>query len=197
MSRRKIAVYGGSFNPFGKHHQDIIRWLIEEAGFSTVLVVPAAAHALKDDLPEYIHRYNMAHLGAVDLNFARPSLPFGSDVKATNIEGTMLQKHKPPIYTYDLLKEITEWYGQVFDKSQEAPEFKFAIGPDVRDEFDKWKGIEDIEREFGFVDVPVFSMRATNLREMIASGSDLWKRHVPLAVAGYIQRHGLYQKQTA
>ena len=49
MKTRRIAVYGGSFNPFGKHHQDIVRWLIEEGGFNTVLVVPSAAHALKGD----------------------------------------------------------------------------------------------------------------------------------------------------
>lgn len=194
---RKIAVYGGSFNPFGCHHQDIIRWLIEEAGFSTVLVVPAAAHALKSDLPEYVHRYNMSHLGSTDLNFAMPSLPHGSTVKAIDTEGRMLQRHKPPIYTYDLLKAIKEQFGQTFSSSAPVPEFKFAIGPDVRDEFDKWKGVEDIERDFGFVDVPVFSMRATNLREMIGAGNNLWKRHVPRPVAAYIERNGLYQNKAA
>jgi nicotinic acid mononucleotide adenylyltransferase len=194
---RRIAVYGGSFNPFGTHHQDIIRWLIEEAKFTTVLVVPAAAHALKSDLPEFVHRFNMAHLGSVDLNFAMPSLPFGSNVKAIEIEGRMLQRHKPPIYTWDLLNAIKEQYGQTFRKDEEPPQFKFAIGPDVRDEFDKWKGVEDIERDFGFVDVQVFSMRATNLRGMIADGTDLWKRHVPRPVAQYIERNGLYQKRAA
>jgi nicotinic acid mononucleotide adenylyltransferase len=193
--QRRIAVYGGSFNPFGKHHQDIIRWLIEEGGFNTVLVVPSAAHALKGDLPDFLHRYNMAKLGVNDLCWnGMPTLPHASSVQVLSTEQDMLRTQGPPIYTLDLLREIQKGHGASFSKDEEPAEIKFAIGPDIRDEFDKWKGVPEIEKQFGFVDVPVFSMRATDLRNMIAEGTDLWKRHVPHGVAGYIKRNNLYAK---
>jgi len=193
--QRRIAVYGGSFNPFGKHHQDICRWLIEEAGFTTVMVVPAAAHALKGDLPDFLHRFNMAKLGVNDLCWnGTPTLPYTSSVQVLTTEQDMLRSKAPPIYTLDLLREIKKGHGTPFSKDEDPAEIKFAIGPDIRAEFPKWKGVDEIEKEFGFVDVPVFSMRATDLRNMIADGTSLWKRHVPHAVVQYIERNGLYKK---
>lgn len=184
---RRIAVYGGSFNPFANHHIDIVRWLIEESKFSTVVVVPAAAHALKGDLLEFMHRYNMAKLGINHLRLnGRPSLPFKSTVYVSAIEMEMLQNHPPPIRTYELLQTLSRG----FDPKDEI---KFAIGPDIPDEMHKWENVDKIKEEFGFVHLPIQSMRATQLREMIASGITSWHRHVPLPVRRYIERHKLYQ----
>jgi nicotinic acid mononucleotide adenylyltransferase len=193
--KRRIAVYGGSFNPFGKHHQDICRWLIEEAGFNRVFVVVSAAHALKSDLPDFLHRFNMAKLGVNDLRYnGVPTLPFESTLQVMTTEQDMLQRQGPPIYTIDLLREIKKGYGTTFGSDEEPPEIKFAIGPDIRAEFPQWKGVDEIEKEFGFVNVPVFSMRATDLRRMIADGTSLWHRHVPSPVKQYIERNRLYKK---
>lgn len=186
MSKR-IAVYGGSFNPFGNHHQDIIRYLIEDAGFKTVYVVPAAAHALKEDLIEYVHRWNMTKLGVNDLlHNGVPSLPFESDVRVSLLEMDMLREQPPPIRTYDLLKRIRQ--GQLDPNT----EIKFAIGPDIPDELHQWAHVDKIEAEFGFAEIPIQSMRATKLREMMREGIDSWKRHVPFMVRRYIEMHQLY-----
>jgi nicotinic acid mononucleotide adenylyltransferase len=183
---KKVAVYGGSFNPFGYHHQDIVRWLVEEAGYSKVLVVPAAAHALKSDLPPYMHRYNMAFLGVQELLAdGRPSLPFGSMVVVSQIEMDMMRTQPPPVRTYNLLRQIREGYPR--------HEIKFAIGPDIPDELGQWAHVDKIEEEFGFIHLPIQSMRATKLREMIRDGVESWRRHVPNTVRRYIEMHGLYR----
>jgi nicotinate-nucleotide adenylyltransferase len=182
---RRIAVYGGSFNPFGKHHQEIVRWLIEKGGFNYVIVVPAAAHALKDDLLPYIHRYNMTKLGVNDLRYnGIPSLPFEASVAVSTLEMDMLRQHPGPIRTYELLKEIR--------KGHPDDEIKFAIGPDIPDELDRWANVDKIEAEFGFVKLPIQSMRATKLRQMMEEGISAWKQHVPSMVVQYIERHNLY-----
>ena len=182
---QRIAVYGGSFNPFCKHHQEIIRWLIEEGAFSYVIVVPAAAHALKGPMLEYMHRCNMTKLGVNDLvHNGMPSLPFKSTVVVSTIEMDMLRERPGPVRTYELLKELR--------KGHPDAEINFAIGPDIPDEFDQWANVDEIETEFGFVTLPIQSMRATKLRQMIAEGLRAWKQHVPLLVARYIEMHGLY-----
>jgi len=181
----RIAVLGGSFNPFCKHHQEIIRFVVEQAGFQTVLVVPAAAHALKDDLAPYLHRYNMAKLGVEDLlHNGVPSLPFRASVRVSQIEMDMMRRQPPPVRTYELLREVRKGYPD--------EEIKFVIGPDIPDELDQWEKVDQIRDEFGFFEVPVQSMRATKLRGMISDGLRAWKQHVPLMVARYIEMHGLY-----
>jgi len=190
MTNRKIAVYGGSFNPFGVHHQDIVRWLVEEGGFTEVIVVPAAAHAIKEDLPEFLHRYNMTKLGITDLQFGRPSLPQNSQVRVSTVEMDMLTRQPAPIRTYELLKELREGY-------HPKDEIKFAIGPDIPDEMHKWENVDKIKKEFGFVHLPVQSMRAAALRGMIGENLNAWERHIPHPVRKYIKMHGLYQKAAA
>jgi nicotinic acid mononucleotide adenylyltransferase len=186
MSKR-IAVYGGSFNPFACHHQDIIRWLVEESGYRHILVVPAVAHALKEGLLPYEHRYNMTRLGVDQLMYqAIPSLPFETTVVTSSIELDMLRQHPAPIRTYELLCEIR--------KGHPDAEIKFAIGPDIPGEMDRWANVNKIEAEFGFEHIPIQSMRATKLREMIASGVTAWHRYVPVPVRRYIEMHGLYRE---
>jgi len=193
MSRR-IAVYGGSFNPFGRHHQDIIRWIIEHAGFNNVLVVPSAAHALKHDLLPFHHRYNMARLGVQDLVVnGLPSLSRESSVQVLTVEMDMLREQAAPIYTYDLLRTIQRGWGQ--DLGQGAAEIRFAIGPDIRAEFPQWHHVAEIEREFGFIDIPIQAIRASHVRNMIRQGLESWRRHVPPQVAWYVGTHRLYRDQ--
>jgi len=193
-TRRRVAVLGGSFNPFAKHHQEIIRYLVEREGFKTVIVVTAAAHALKDDLIDYMHRFNMTKLGVDDLRFnGMPSLPQDADVRPSMIEMEMLRKQAGPIRTYELLKTLRKGF---LERDQDL-EIKFAIGPDIPDELDRWANVEEIKSEFGFVEVPVQSMRSTKLRQMIHDGVDAWEQHVPILVRRYIKMHGLYRQDTA
>lgn len=192
----KYAIYGGSFNPFGNNHQDIVRWLLTESGFDKVYVVPSAAHAQKSSLPDYMHRLNMTKLGVRDLKYGIPSLPKGKEAIVSDIEMHMAMTQCPPIYTWDLLNEMEKIYFRPY-KGQEKPEIKFAIGPDVAAEVDDWKFGKEVKEKYGFVEIPLFGVRATELRQMIAEQPfQSWKRHVPLSVGGYIQDHGLYQKKT-
>jgi len=185
---RRIAVYGGSFNPFANHHGGIIRWIVEKAGYPTVVVVPAASHALKPELPEFGHRYNMAMLGVNHLQRSQASdLLQGAEVWVSQVELNLLARNPGPVRTYEVLVELRKQFG-------EDAEINFAIGPDIPDELDKWHNVDKIEEEFGFLHVPIQAMRATKLREMIGQGLISWYRHVSLPVRRYIEQHGLYKE---
>lgn len=182
---RKTAVLGGSFNPFGINHQSIVRWLLEEGGFTEVVVVPAVAHAFKPDLLDYAHRVNMAELSVNDLKYGIPSLPKNTEVNVSMVERELLKRQAGPIRTYEVLQELQS-YG--FRK-----DLQFAIGPDILEELDKWEKVDQIKADFGFVEVPIHAVRATQLREMIRTGVKAWKNHVSISVRGYIERHNLYK----
>jgi nicotinic acid mononucleotide adenylyltransferase len=130
----------------------------------------------------------MAKLGVNDLvHNGMPSLPFECSVAVSMIEVDMLRQQPAPVRTYELLKQIREGHPDA--------EIKFAIGPDIPDEFDRWSNVNRIEAEFGFVKLPVQSMRATKLRQMVREGVKAWRQHVPRMVARYIEMHGLYAEE--
>lgn len=182
---RRIAVYGGSFSPFGGHHQQVVQWLVREGGYDHVMVVPAIAHALKGSMPRYEHRYNMCRLAVQDL-VRTGRLPEAA-VSASTIEMDLLLEQAAPVRTYELLAEVRR-------RSPEAG-IQFAIGPDILAELDRWARVPDIRRDFGFAHAPGQSMRATQIREMIAAGDEGWVKHVPESVRRYIEMHGLYSRQ--
>ena len=189
----RLAAYGGSFNPFGLHHLDIIHYLLDEGGFNEVTVVTSAAHPLKTDLPPYIHRLNMTRLGVAEARESLPKRPHHRHVAAEDLEGDMLQTHPAPIYTLDLLRELR--IRHPYTQAGRDLEIRFAIGPDIREELHRWKAVDEIEREFGFHDIPDISarsLRATDVRQMIAEGVEDWRRHVTPGVAKYIELHNLY-----
>lgn len=185
----KVAVYGGSFNPFGKNHEAAVAWLVEQ--YDQVWVVPAVAHSDKPYLPSYHHRLRMTERGC---------RRFGAKVIVSTIEADMLSAYPNPILTYDVLREIeARLRGPGTPCSLEGDDFieciHFAVGEDVRDSMDTWDRIELTRTEFGVVIVPTQPAHATEVRTMIASGDENWVELVPPAVVEYIRKTpALYQK---
>lgn len=182
---QRVAVFGGSFNPFGRHHQEVVCWLVQQ-GFDQVLVVPCAAHALKNGLSAFADRVMMAQMAVGEL-FDDDRLPKEAVVKVLSIEPILLLAQPPPIYTWDVLREIRKSY------APEGSDIKFVIGPDIREELHRWKFVPEIEREFGFVEAPGLGIHSTTIRAMIRDNDDGWIDLVPGTVALYIAAMNLYR----
>ena len=185
---RRIAVYGGSFNPFGNNHLDVIRYLAESGEFSQIILVPSVAHALKADQFPYEHRFNMTELGVTARYHAVPSFPEKVTIGVSLAEMQMLKRQPGPIYTYHLLQYLQKEHAQ-FDGEVG---YRFVIGPDILDEIDQWKYVDEIRKDFGFFEVPEMGLHMSQVRDMIGNGVSTWKQHVPHVVANYIKMHGLY-----
>jgi nicotinic acid mononucleotide adenylyltransferase len=176
---KKLAVFGTSSNPFCLHHGECLRWLVEEGGFDHVLVVPSAAHALKKDLPPFAHRLAVAKIGVDAL-----PLPIASRVEVTSIEEE-LRDGEGPVYAYDLLRAVhVRW--------KEFSEIRFSIGSDIFAELHRWKFVAEIERDFGFTQLPSLGTHATEVRRKIAEGDPSWRSLVCDGVVDYLERHNLY-----
>lgn len=172
----RIAVYGGSFDPFTNGHLAVVQFLADSGEFDGIELVPAASHALKPELTAFEHRLAMASLGTADRALPLP-------VTISSIEGPLLRQFGPPVRTWELLQATKLLY---------PPEtsLRFVIGPDLRKEFPRWQRVEDIEKTFGFFDVPaVSSIRATAVRRMMREGNDTWKQSLPPSVVAYIEKN--------
>jgi|GEM_PF-2381595 len=186
----KVAVYGGSFNPFGNQHLDVLRYLAESGEFQHIIVVPSAAHALKTGILPFEHRFNMTALGIESRYHECPSFPERVTITIAIDELHMLKQQPGPIYTIQLLRHFkTGHRGKEND-------YRFVIGPDILDELDRWEYVEEIREEFGFYQVPMMGIHSQAIRDMIRNGVSTWIRHVPTQVAAYIKMHGLYDVET-
>ena len=165
------VVYGGSFNPFGRHHLAAAMWIAADPEVQRVLVVPAAAHATKTYQVDFQHR----------LALVKASLPQDSKLVACDIEQQMIERgHEGAIYTYDLLSELRQLYP--------GNELRFAIGPDLIDAGATWYKGKEVEEEFGFYQLPDAGPgRSTTIRRLIAQNDRTWQRYMTDRAVTYLK----------
>lgn len=185
MGTRRIAVYGGSFNPFGNQHRDVLRYIGASGKFDEIFVIPSVAHPLKKEQFPFEHRLNMAELAVWGDSWAIP-------VEVLPVERQMLQNGiTAPLFTIKVLRFLAKVAESM--KEDETLEFRFVIGPDIIEELDRWEGVQEIRDEFGFFEAPNMGIHSTQVRQWIAEGNPAWKDQVPPEVATYIETHTLYR----
>ena len=123
-SHEKVALFGGSFNPFHVGHINAIQSIQKALDFDRVVVLPAAQNPHKDvvDGPTGAERLEMVRLGLKDLEFVE------IDEQELNRGGK----------SYSV--ETVEYYSK-----HVPPENLFlVVGIDQFENFDKWKDFEKI-----------------------------------------------------
>lgn len=122
MSKEKVALFGGSFNPPHIGHTMIISYALSQH-VNRVLVVPAYKHPLGKELSSFDHRCHMAKL-AFDF--------LGDKVLISGIE---------KFYNISRTLDIIE----ILYKINPDIELHLLVGSDILDEKDKWYKFEKIE----------------------------------------------------
>lgn len=178
----RVAVFGGTFDPFTNGHLEVIKSLVQE--FQLVYVVPSVEHAFKRGSTSAHHRINMMELA---LEAHEHEEWMESTIPQPDVERQILKEHAGPVCTY-----------QVLDRLQQPDLLlNFVIGKDLVPEIETWDRFDYIEKTYGFHVVKDSGVHATEVREMIKSGSPkqhpYWEDLVPEVVANYIKLHGLYR----
>lgn len=191
---KKIAVFGGSFNPVHIGHMILADFIRQEMALDEVWFMLSPLNPLKTNpgelLPDEI-RLEMLHL-AVD----------GADgFKVSDIELSMPR----PSYTVDTLRELRKRYPDV--------EFSLIVGGDNFASFDRWKCSDEIlkmvrlvvyprpgyEHPEGtgdgvtVVKAPLVDISSTDVRRLIASGRSV-NFLIPDKVYNYIRKYQLYKQ---
>lgn len=124
--RRKVAIYGGAFDPITNSHMTVAAEIIHSGHADEVWIVPSGPRPDKPHLTKAVERYCMAQV-AVNSIFS-PGFP----VKVSNQDVEKTQA----AYTYDMLRELR-------DRNPDC-DFAFVIGSDWLQEgtdISKWESV--------------------------------------------------------
>lgn len=176
--RRRVAIFGGSFNPPHKGHTEIVKWLFMKGMADEVWVVPCFIHPLGKQLAPFDARLAMAKLALSKLN-----LP----VAVKDVEGRLGGESRT-------LRTIEHFI-------EENPGMRFFLvtGGDIAKQAEQWHRFDKIKDLVNIVKIPrgpgspIPDISSTGIREAIASGKVTWRDMVEPEVAIYIVTKALYR----
>lgn len=200
MDKKKILLFGGTFNPIHNGHLIVIRDMAEKLGMDKVCLIPNGVPPHKKTKVSPHHKYEMIKL----------AIQYESLFDITTYE---IDKHTPA-YTIETVRHFKDALGDSIDKPY------LAIGPDTVSQIKTWYKIDELIKECIFVAgissmttfvfqeiqeiqvakniliktviIPHLDIRATDIRERVSKGLSI--RHlVPDAVADYIKINGIYR----
>ena len=192
--RKKIGVFGGSFNPIHIGHTSLANWICEYAGIDEVWFVVSPLNPLKDGLGM------LSDIARMDM--VRKAIAGYDRFAACDVE-----MHMPrPSYMVNTLSKLRE--------EHPMHDFILIIGADNWDVFDRWHGYREIlasteiliYRRTGvaidistlpeivrLLETPVIEISSSFIRTAIAGGHDV-RYFLHPDVWAAIERHGYYKK---
>ncbi len=187
---KKIAIYGGTFDPVHHAHLILARDALERIGLDEVIFLPAAISPLKKAAP--------VASGELRLAMLRAAIKGEPKFAADDCE----LRRPPPSYTIDTVDEV--------QRRNSDTAIYCLIGEDNVDTLTKWYRFTELEKMVHFVvldrtgqastrSYPVIDRKidisATEIRSRVASGQSI-RYLVPPAVEEIIRREKLYLEQS-
>lgn len=127
----KVAVFGGTFNPFHIGHYEMLKCLCDLNFIDKVLLLPdkIPPHKVCDYMPLDKHRIEMCDIICKEFSKAELCLvDFEREGKS---------------YTVDTIKSLKEKYPN--------DDFYFVVGGDMLSTLDKWYNYKELIRETSFI----------------------------------------------
>ena len=189
---KKIAIYGGSFNPIHIGHLLTGFDVLEQLGYDYILYIPANIPVHKDfkDGAKPLDRFNM-----VNLAIKKCKRFLSSDIEIRRGGLT---------YTYDTIVELREKFGF-------TQKFGVIFGDDLLDGLNTWKNIDTLQEttdliclkrdknrnysskyKVNYVENRIFDISSTEIRDRIKNNLPI-NYFVTDNVRRYIFENGLYQ----
>jgi nicotinate-nucleotide adenylyltransferase len=187
---KKIAIYGGTFDPIHHAHLILAREAIETLGLEKVILVPAAISPLKKAGPVASSEVRLAMLRSATK--VEPAFEVN--------ECELLRP--PPSYTIDTVEEIRRREGDAT--------LYCLIGEDNVEQLPRWHRFTELEKVVRFVVLDRtgkqprhpyqlihrrIDISATEIRRRVAQNESI-RYLVPESVEKIIQREKLYQEQS-
>lgn len=199
-AKRRIALYGGTFDPVHAGHLEIARKVAELFEIEKVVFIPAqmAPHKVGWPVTEPIHRYAMLALATQD----DPRL----------IVSTYELDDPDRRYTVDTIEHFQR-------ELNDSTELFFIMGADSWSEITTWREWERLltmtnhivvtrpgfeltkdhvgphDKRIFFADVVMNDVSATNIRRLASEGrTDQLVNLLPGPVLEYIKKYGIYRE---
>jgi nicotinate-nucleotide adenylyltransferase len=174
--RKRIGIFGGSFNPPHRGHIEMCRHLLENNDVDEIWVMPCFKHPFAKEMAPFEDRMTMCKFAFGE---------FHKKVKIVDIE------RKLGSVSYTL--ETVEYLQHHFPREK----FFLIMGSDTVEEFSKWKDYQKIKLIIQTIQIKrgagsnIPDISATEIRESIKKGRKFTEL-VSREVAVYIITHGLY-----
>ena len=208
MAKRKIALFGGTFDPVHLGHTTVAADAAEHIGAEKIVFILAKRSPLKGFLPKAndSHRLKMIALAI-------------AEQKSFEVSDCELKKPAPS-YTLDTIKQFQAEYGS-------DTLIHWLVGADSIDDLTYWhqivelidacnlttmyragckapnfakyeaiwsrRHVEKLQRNV--IKTSLIDISSTEIRNRLAAGHDVTNM-LHSAVADYIRKHGLYQSKT-
>tara|TARA_Y100000991_G_scaffold12111_1_gene8361 strand:+ start:293 stop:877 length:585 start_codon:yes stop_codon:yes gene_type:complete len=194
MSKEKIGLFFGTFDPIHNGHLRIAKYITEEklADKVWLIVTPENPIKVRSKISSFNHRFNMAKIATENYDNIIPS----------DLEVNL----KKPNYTIDTLEYISNKLKDI--------EFSLIIGEDNYKIFDTWKDYKKIINKYKifiyprkgtlnenlhiinentmYIGGPRIDLSSTNIRKIVSKKSDP-KDLISNKVMEYINSNKLYQ----
>ena len=194
MSKEKIGLFFGTFDPIHNGHLRIAKYITEEKLADKVWLVVTPENPIKvgSKISSFNHRFNMAKIATENYDNIIPS----------DLEVNL----KKPNYTIDTLEYISNKLKDI--------EFSLIIGEDNYKIFDTWKDYKKIINKYKifiyprkgtlnenlhiinentmYIGGPRIDLSSTNIRKIVSKKSDP-KDLISSKVMDYINSNKLYQ----
>jgi nicotinate-nucleotide adenylyltransferase len=186
---KKIALYGGTFDPIHHGHLIVAREALERLGTEEVIFIPARVSPLRKNAP--------VARDEIRLLMIRVAIENEPGFAVDDCE----LRRPPPSYTIDTIEQIRQREGD--------STIYCLVGEDNVDKLTKWRRFADLEKMVRFVVLdrtgqrpshvyPVIRRKidisATEIRKRVATGRSI-RYFVPPAVEEIIRREKLYLDQ--
>ena len=204
MSKKRIVLFGGTFDPVHLGHVATVSEAADHIGADEILFVPARCSPLKMFMPtaDDADRLAMISLAiAVREKFCVSDYELKKSSTCYTLETVRhfreLYGVEAAIYWLagaDIIDELSHWYeaGQLIDECNLSVMFR---GGCERPDFSRFEGLWGRERveKLGrnVIETSLINISSTRIRKKLAAGEDVSGMLAP-EVRRYIYEHGLY-----
>lgn len=207
MIEKKIALFGGTFDPVHLGHTTVAAAAAEHIGAEKIIFIPAKRSPLKNSFPE----------ASDDDRLAMIALAIADD-KKFQLNDYELRKPRPS-YTLETVRhfqseyggqaliywligadsicELSRWYGivELIDECNLCVMFRAGFEPPDFVEFkDVWGTARAEKLQRNVIRTPLIDISSTEIRSRLAADRDVTGMLAP-QVADYIREHGLYRSK--
>lgn len=217
---KRIAFYGGSFDPVHLGHTTIAERLTADFGLDEFVFIPAfhAPHKQEQKPTSAFHRYAMLCLATIDntafkvstMELDLPEKPYtvetlerlNQDLRDAQIFFVMGADSWQDILTWRDWENVLRMSNHIvvtrpgyeIDFSHVTEEIRGCI-VDLRnsDTNDADVGLEGDENKIFITDAVEMDVSATRIRQTVRDNSSRWQMFVPFDVANYIEKYQIYK----